>query len=218
VATTDTHRNGSSEFRDVAAGRLAGTAGGNLAGQQRPAVIWLTGRSGAGKSTIAGILESRLRELGASVGTVDGDDLRGGLCSDLGFSERERAENVRRAAEVAHIMVRSGLLVIVSLISPFRDARATARALFGPGEFFEVYVDTPAAVAEWRDPKGLYRRARNGEIPQFTGIDSPYEAPDAPELRLDTVSTSAEECAELVIGALIDAGALDRHSGDAEDS
>ncbi len=129
-------------------------------------------------------------------GCVDGDDLRGGLCSDLGFSATDRNENVRRAAEVAHLMSRTGMIVIVSLISPFRSGRAEARSLFEPGEFFESHVDAPLEVAELRDPKGLYRRARIGKIAQFTGIDSPYEVPQSPDIRLDTVSHTPNECAQ----------------------
>jgi len=175
--------------------------------RQLPGVIWLTGRSGAGKTTIAGALELEFGRRGMLVGRLDGDDLRTGLCRDLGFSDWDRSENVRRAAEAAHLMTRSGLTVIVSLISPFRAARAEARALFADGEFFEVHVDTPLEVAERRDPKGLYRRARSGEIMQFTGIDSPYEAPESPELRLETVTSTPAECALKIIYAFEHRGA-----------
>jgi adenylyl-sulfate kinase len=167
--------------------------------RQLPGVIWLTGRSGAGKTTIACELELELERRGRMVGRLDGDDLRTGLCSDLGFSEWDRSENVRRAAEAAHLMTRAGLIVIVSLIAPFRASRAEARALFAPGEFFEIYVDTPLEVAELRDPKGLYRRARSGQITQFTGIDSPYEPPESPELRLETVASTPLECALMIL-------------------
>jgi bifunctional enzyme CysN/CysC len=178
-----------------------------LAGQE-PAVVWLTGPSGAGKSTIARELSALLRDRDRVVGIVDGDDLRSGLCSDLGFSATDRNENVRRAAEVAHLMSRMGMIVIVALISPFRSGREQARSLFEPGEFFESYVDAPLEVAELRDPKGLYRRARIGKIAQFTGIDSPYEAPESPEIRLDTVSHTPNECARMVLEVLAGAGKL----------
>lgn len=176
--------------------------------QRPPVVIWLTGRSGAGKSTIADLLEQTLQTRGRTVAKLDGDELRSGLCGDLGFSDADRDENVRRTAEVAHLMTRAGLIVIVSLISPFRQSRGAARALFAPDEFIEVYVDAPPEVAERRDPKGLYRRARQGRIAQFTGIDSPYEPPATPEIRLDTVARTADECAEHVLAFLTRRGTL----------
>lgn len=143
-------------------------------------VVWLTGRSGAGKSTIAGALQAFLDARGEHAVILDGDEVRTGLCSDLGFSDEDRRENIRRIAEVAKLMADTGAIVLVSVISPFRSGRDAARALFAEGEFFEVYIDTPAQVAEMRDPKGLYKRARLGEIPQFTGIDSAYEEPVNP--------------------------------------
>lgn len=182
-------------------------ARGPLAGQL-PTVVWMTGRSGAGKSTISEIVAQRLRARGCGVATVDGDHLRSGLCRDLGFSAEDRAENVRRAGYLANLMSKAGLIVIVSLISPFRSGRAAVRELFEPGDFIEVYVDASLEVAEWRDPKGLYRRARRGEIKQFTGIDSPYEPPQSAELHIDTLAGDPEQCAEQVISALKDAGRI----------
>jgi adenylyl-sulfate kinase len=177
---------------------------------QQPAVVWLTGPSGAGKSTIARALATELRNRNRAVGMIDGDDLRSGLCNDLGFSATDRNENVRRAAEVARLMSRTGMIVIVALISPFRSGRDQARSMFEPEEFFETYVDTPLEVTELRDPKGLYRRARIGKIAQFTGIDSPYEIPESPDIRLDTVSQTPNECARTVLDALKRSGRLGR--------
>jgi bifunctional enzyme CysN/CysC len=175
---------------------------------QRAAVVWLTGRPGAGKSTVASVVESELHRLGRHSCLLDGDLVRGGLCSDLGFSAADRDENIRRIGEVAKLMVGAGLIVIVSFISPFRAGRATARALFEPDEFFEVYLDTPLEVAEARDPKRMYARARRGELRDFTGIDSPYEPPESPEVRLDTVALTPLECATMVIEALERRGRL----------
>lgn len=166
---------------------------------QRPVCIWVTGLSGAGKSTLGNLLERRLHDEGLHTYLIDGDNVRHGLNRDLGFSKTDRAENVRRVAEVARLMVDAGLIVIVSLISPFRAERAFARSLFGPEEFIEVYLDTPLAVCERRDPKGLYARARKGEITEFTGIGSPYEPPLAPDLRLCTTDdTPPEEGVEAI--------------------
>lgn len=158
-------------------------------------VFWLTGLSGAGKSTIAQATHRRLNAMGRISTVLDGDELRRGLTRDLGFSAADRAESVRRAAEVARLMSDAGLVVIVALISPFRTDRDQARALFVPGRFVEVHVDTPLAVAEARDPKGLYRRARQGQLRDFTGIDSPYETPLVPEVVIRTERTSADEAA-----------------------
>jgi bifunctional enzyme CysN/CysC len=166
---------------------------------QRPRVLWFTGLSAAGKSTIANLVDARLHELGRHTYVLDGDNLRGGLNKDLGFGEADRVENIRRVAEVARLMADAGLIVIAAFISPFRADRKMARELMPAGEFVEVFVDVPLAVAEQRDPKGLYRRARRGEIQDFTGIDSPYEAPEAPEIHIDTTSMTAGEAAERVL-------------------
>ncbi|HEX3924756.1 MAG TPA: sulfate adenylyltransferase subunit CysN [Streptosporangiaceae bacterium] len=168
----------------------------------RPGVIWFTGISGAGKSTIANALERRLHALGCHTATLDGDNVRHGLNRDLGFTDADRVENIRRTAEVAKLMADAGLLVLVSFISPFRADRDSARALAGPDEFIEVFVDTPLDVAERRDRKGLYRKARAGNLPHFTGIDSPYEPPPSPEVRIDTVLSGVDESVEQIIAQL----------------
>jgi bifunctional enzyme CysN/CysC len=175
---------------------------------QKPAILWFTGLSGAGKSTIANLVEKRLHVAGKHTYMLDGDNVRHGLNRDLGFTDADRVENIRRIGEVAKLMVDAGLIVMVSFISPFRSERRMARELVGPGEFFEVYVDTPLALAESRDPKGLYKRARRGEIKNFTGIDSPYEPPETPEITLDTSQLSAEEAANAVIAKLIEFGVI----------
>jgi bifunctional enzyme CysN/CysC len=168
----------------------------------RPGVIWFTGLSGAGKSTIANALERRLHALGCHTATLDGDNVRHGLGRDLGFTDADRVENIRRVAEVARLMVDAGLLVLVSFISPFRADRDRARSLVDDGEFVEVFVDTPLDVAERRDRKGLYRKARAGSLPHFTGIDSPYEPPPSPEVRIDTAASSVAESVEQIISRL----------------
>lgn len=167
-----------------------------------PCVVWLTGISGAGKSTVARKVETRLRARGRHTILLDGDDLRLGLNRDLGFSDADRMESTRRVAEVAKLMTETGLTVIVALISPFRGAREMARSLVPAGAFFEIHVDTPIEIAEARDPKSLYRKARRGEISEFTGIDSPYEAPERPELRLDGANPSPDALADQVIELL----------------
>jgi bifunctional enzyme CysN/CysC len=166
---------------------------------QRPCVVWLTGLSGAGKSTIANLVERDLHAGGRHTYLLDGDNLRHGLNQDLGFAAADRVENVRRTAEVATLMADAGLIVIVAMISPFERERQLARELVSAGEFFEIFVDAPLHVAEARDPKGLYARARRGELRNFTGIDAPYERPEAPDLRLDTAALSAEEAAAEVV-------------------
>ncbi|ORM66497.1 adenylyl-sulfate kinase [Pantoea rodasii] len=148
-------------------------------------VLWFTGLSGSGKSTVAGALEQALHRAGVSTYLLDGDNVRHGLCRDLGFSDDDRKENIRRVGEVAKLMVDAGLVVLTAFISPHRAERQMVRDLLGAGQFIEVFVDTPLAVCEARDPKGLYKKARAGELRNFTGIDSVYEAPDAPEIHLD---------------------------------
>ena len=161
-------------------------------------VVWLTGLSGSGKSTIANLVEKKLLADGRHTYLLDGDNVRHGLNKDLGFTDADRVENIRRVAEVAKLMVDAGLIVLVSFISPFRAERQMARDLVAAGEFIEVYVDTPLAVAESRDVKGLYKKARAGELKNFTGIDSPYEAPESPEVRVDTTAMSPAEAAERI--------------------
>lgn len=170
--------------------------------QQRPAVLWLTGLSGAGKSTIANIVERKLSMAGRHTYLLDGDNVRHGLNRDLGFTDQDRVENIRRVAEVARLMCDAGLIVLVAFISPFRAERHAARAIMRPNEFMEIFVDTALAEAEKRDVKGLYRKARRGELKNFTGIDSAYEAPQAPELRIDTSVTSADAAADQIIELL----------------
>lgn len=169
---------------------------------QRPRCIWFTGLSGSGKSTIANLLEKRLYEHGLHTYLLDGDNLRHGLNRDLGFTEADRVENIRRVSEVARLMVDAGLIVIASFISPYVAERAAARKLFAEGEFIEVFVDTPLNECERRDVKGLYAKARRGELKNFTGIDSAYERPEQPELILDTCEHPAEKCVEQIVNFL----------------
>jgi bifunctional enzyme CysN/CysC len=165
---------------------------------QQGRVVWLTGLSGSGKSTIANLVEKRLHAAGRHTYILDGDNVRHGLNRDLGFTDADRVENIRRVAEVARLMVDAGLIVLVSFISPFRAERRMARELFAEGEFLEVFVDTPLAVAEARDVKGLYKKARDGQLKNFTGIDSPYEPPEHPELHIDSTTTTAQQAAEII--------------------
>jgi bifunctional enzyme CysN/CysC len=183
------------------------TARANLKGQ-RPCVLWFTGLSGAGKSTIANLVEKRLHLAGKHTYLLDGDNVRHGLNKDLGFTDADRVENIRRVAEVARLMADAGLIVLVSFISPFRSERRMARDLMAEGDFIEVFVDATLEEAERRDVKGLYKKARRGELKHFTGIDSPYEAPEHPEIHIDTLATSAEQAAELIVATLADAGKL----------
>ncbi len=170
---------------------------------QKSCVLWFTGLSGAGKSTIANLVEKRLHSMGKHTYILDGDNIRHGLNKDLGFTDADRVENIRRVAEVARLMVDAGLIVLVSFISPFRSERQMARELFEPGSFLEVFVSTPLEICEQRDPKGLYRRARSGLLKNFTGIDSSYEVPVVPEMVVDTSSIPAAESAELIVRHLL---------------
>ncbi len=170
--------------------------------KQRPVTVWLTGLSGAGKSTVACALERRLLDLGRTSYVLDGDNVRHGLNSDLGFSPVDRAENIRRIAEVARLMNDAGLIVITAFISPYRQDRELARTVVGPAEFLEVYVNTPIEVCEERDPKGMYGKARKGELPGFTGVSAPYEEPEQPALRIDTSGCGVEECVDRLLGLL----------------
>ena len=171
---------------------------------QKPAVLWFTGLSGAGKSTIANLVEKKLAAMGRHTFLLDGDNVRHRLNKDLGFTEADRIENIRRVGEVAKLMADAGLIVLTAFISPFRAEREMVRRMMAAGEFIEVFVDTPLAEAEKRDVKGLYAKARAGELPNFTGIDSPYEAPEKPELWIDTTALSAEQAAEKIVAAIMD--------------
>jgi bifunctional enzyme CysN/CysC len=169
---------------------------------QKPCVLWLTGLSGSGKSTVANLVEKKLHAMGHHTYLLDGDNVRHGLNRDLGFTEEDRVENIRRVAEVTKLMVDAGLIVLTAFISPYRAERRMARQLLQEGEFIEVFMDTPLEVAEARDPKGLYKKARRGELKNFTGIDSPYEAPEAPEFSVNTAETSPEKAADELIEAM----------------
>jgi len=172
------------------------------------AVLWFTGLSGAGKSTIANLVEQRLFAAGCHTYVCDGDNVRHGLNRDLGFSPADRVENIRRIAEVSRLMVDAGLIVLVSFISPFAAERRFARGLVADNEFCEVFVDVPLGVAEQRDRKGLYKKARRGELKNFTGIDSPYENPEHAEVRIDTVAHAPEDAADMIIAHLRQMGVL----------
>ena len=175
---------------------------------QKSCVLWFTGLSGSGKSTIANIVERKLAREGRHTYLLDGDNVRHGLNKDLGFTDEDRVENIRRIGEVARLMVDSGLIVLTAFISPFRAERQMARSLLEEDEFLEVFVETPLAIAEQRDPKGLYKKARSGDLKNFTGIDSPYEQPENPEMLVDTSSMTAEQCAEQIIRSLRERGII----------
>ena len=177
--------------------------------KQKPCILWLTGLSGSGKSTIANALEGELFRTGHHSYLLDGDNIRMGLNKNLGFSDADRTENIRRIGEVAKLFADAGLIAITAFISPFRADRDLVRALVAPGEFFEVYVKAPLDVCEQRDPKGLYKKARAGAIKQFTGIDSPYEEPAAPELVLDTDKLDLQACTGTLLDALRRAGRIE---------
>ncbi len=166
-------------------------------------MLWFTGISGAGKSTIANLVEKKLVRMNRHTFLLDGDNVRHGLNKDLGFSDGDRVENIRRVGEVAKMMTDAGLIVITAFISPFRAERDMVRQMIAAGEFIEIHVDTPLATAEARDLKGLYKKARAGQLKNFTGIDSPYEAPASPEIRIDTSKLSAEQAADLIVDQLI---------------
>jgi len=173
---------------------------------QKPCILWFTGLSGSGKSTIANAVELELFKRGRKTYLLDGDNVRHGLNKDLGFSEQDRIENIRRIGEVAKLFVDSGLIVLTAFISPFKSDRQIARSLVKYDEFIEVFIDTPLEVCEQRDPKGLYKKARDGAIKNFTGISSPYEAPEEPQIYIKTDEHSIEECVDIVINYLIKFG------------
>ena len=173
---------------------------------QKPCIVWFTGLSGSGKSTIANAVELELFKRGRKTYLLDGDNVRHGLNKDLGFSEQDRIENIRRIGEVAKLFVDSGLIVLTAFISPFKSDRQIARSLVKYDEFIEVFIDTPLEVCEQRDPKGLYKKARDGAIKNFTGISSPYEAPVEPQIHIKTDEHSIEECVDIVINYLIKFG------------
>lgn len=174
----------------------------------KSAVLWFTGLSGAGKSTLAHAVEEKLYQLGVRTYVLDGDNVRHGLCGDLGFSTRDRTENIRRIGEVAKLMIEAGTIVLTAFISPFRADRERVRGLMMHGDFLEIYCQCPIEVCEQRDVKGLYKKARAGEVKEFTGISSPYEAPLKPELVVDTANLSLDECTVQVLSLLRERGIL----------
>lgn len=178
---------------------------------QKPCILWFTGLSGSGKSTIANALESKLNHLNKHTYLLDGDNIRLGLNKGLGFSDKDRVENIRRIREVSKLFIDAGMIVITAFISPFESDREAMRALVSEGEFIEVYIDTPLAVCEVRDPKGLYQKARNGEIADFTGLSSPYEAPKKPEIHIRADLMSIDECADKISSYLKIRGYMDNN-------
>lgn len=174
--------------------------------KQKPFVIWFTGLSGSGKSTLANLLEQKLKENAHFTYLLDGDNVRHGLCGDLGFSDKDRVENIRRISEVSKLFTDAGLIVLTAFISPFRDDRNYCRQLLADNEFVEVFIDTPIEECEKRDPKGLYQKARQGEIKDFTGIDSPYEAPENPEIHFKYNGQSPEQAVDLIYAELVEKG------------
>ena len=181
---------------------------------QKPCILWFTGLSGSGKSTIANAVEAQLFKRGRKTYLLDGDNVRHGLNKDLGFSEIDRIENIRRIGEVAKLFVDSGLIVLTAFISPFKSDRQIAKSLVKYDEFIEIFVDTPLEVCEQRDPKGLYKKARDGAIKNFTGISSPYEAPDEPQIHIKTNNYTIDECADIVINHLIRFGYIQGDEND----
>lgn len=182
--------------------------------RQQGCVVWLTGLSGSGKSTVARRLERRLIDAGRLAYVLDGDNVRHGLCADLGFSPEDRSENIRRIAELARLFAEAGLVTVTAFISPYAVDRDRARQLLPDGAFVEVFLDTPLEVCESRDPKGLYAKARAGEISQFTGLDAPYEPPPKPELHLRTADSSVDDCADAIFRHLCKAGLVDPPAAD----
>ncbi len=179
------------------------------ANQHKSVILWFTGLSGAGKSTLAHAVEERLYTMGCSTFVLDGDNVRHGLCSDLGFSDADRVENIRRIGEIAKLLIEAGIITLTAFISPFRSDREAARNLVPHGDFIEIYCQCPLEKCEERDVKGLYKKARSGQIPHFTGISSPYEEPVAPELVVNTGNNSLEQCVDKVVDLLVSRGICD---------